>query len=147
MTRTVFYLWLGALALALSAPSPARAQMFYNYGPNRYQYDAAWNFNRAYHHYMSSPYNVASFWTTTPGYAMNYYSPYPGYQVYQSGLSWVAPSMATYGYQTNYGVPATGGYYVNPYAGNYGYTPNYGYSYYAPSYNYGSYAPNYGYYP
>src|SRR5947207_307724 len=57
MSRPVSYLSLGALALALAAPSPLRAQAW-GYQPNRYDYAAAWNFNRAYRHFLISPYAV-----------------------------------------------------------------------------------------
>jgi hypothetical protein len=146
MSRTVFYLSLGIVALALAAPSPLQAQVWWGYyQPNRYDYAAAWNFDRAYHHFMSSPYTLRSYSTTTPGYAMNYYSPF-GYQGYYTGPGYINQQITPYGFQSYYGVPAPGGYNVTPYA-NYSYTPNYGYTYYAPNYNYANYAPNYGYYP
>jgi hypothetical protein len=147
MSRTACYLSVGALALVLAAPSSLQAQVWWAYQPNRYDYNAAWNFNRAYHHFMASPYTSRTFSTTTPGYVMNYPTPYYGYQSYYTGPGYINQAATPYGYQVNYGMPATGSYSSNPNYGTYSYTPNYGYSNYAPSYNYSNYAPNYGYYP
>jgi hypothetical protein len=150
MTRPVHYLSLGALALvlALAAPNSARAQLWWSYQPNRYDYAAAWNFNRAYHHFMASPYSFRTYSTTTPGYAASSYTPYYGYQAYVVGPGYVNQQITPYGYQGYYGVPAQASYTVTPYAANYSYTPNYGYSSYAPISSYSTYyAPNYGYYP
>jgi hypothetical protein len=145
MSRPVLFLPLAALALTLAAPNPLRAQAW-GYQPKPYDYAAAWNFNRAYHHFLSSPYAVRRYSTTTPGYAMNYYSPFV-YQGSYTGPGYVNQQITPYGFQAYYGMPATGSYQVTPYGGNFAYTPSYGYTYFAPNYNYSNAVPNYGYYP
>lgn len=119
---------LSAVVAVLSAATTATAQVP---PPVPYGSGPSYNYMRAYHHFMTSPYSYRTMSSLGSGYAAEGPTPF-GYQGTYVDPGYRQQRITPYGYENYTRVPGYGGYTVTPFGYQSYYTPGYSYQYTAP---------------
>ena len=102
MRRTLIVTLLG-LGCFLVRPTTAPAQ----------DLPMTYNPARAYRHFLTSPYSYRTYSGTTPGYAVEGFTPF-GYEGYARGPGYFQHRITPRGYESYYAVPPEAGFRIGP---------------------------------
>ena len=91
----------------------------------------SYNYERAYRHFLNSPYSYRTFSSLGTGSAGQAWTPF-GVQGYYVDPSYEHQRVTPYGFERYTTFPGYGGYTATPFSYSSYYTPGYGYQLYAP---------------
>jgi len=129
------YFLTALVALAVVGATHAQTGPAYPLPPANAAYGepdySSYNYARAYHHFLTSPYSYRTFSSLSPGRGSQYLTPY-GSEGYYRQPGYEQQRITPYGYESYGYVPGSGSYRANPWGYERYDTPGYSYGYTVP---------------